>query len=57
MAPITIIGHKAYGVYIIPGMDLRINDAIGLANNDEPKGIYMVRYRFELSTFFLPDVS
>ncbi len=42
MAPITIGGHKAYGVYIMPGMGLRNNDATGLAINDEPEGIYSV---------------
>ena len=42
MAPITIMGHKAYGVYIMPGMGLRNNNATGLAVNDEPQGIYMV---------------
>lgn len=42
MAPITIMGHKAYGVYIIPGMGLRNNNATGLAINDEPQGVYMV---------------
>lgn len=42
MAPVTIMGHKAYGVYIMPGMGLRNNNATGLAVNDEPEGIYMV---------------
>ena len=42
MAPITIMGHKAYGVYIIPGMGLRNNNANGLAINDESQSIYMV---------------
>jgi non-reducing end alpha-L-arabinofuranosidase len=42
MAPITISGHKAYGVYIMPGMGFRNNDATGLAINDEPEGIYSV---------------
>jgi len=42
MAPITIMGHKVYGVYIMPGMGLRNNDATGLAINDEPQSIYMV---------------
>jgi hypothetical protein len=42
MAPITISGHKAYGVYIMPGMGLRNNDATGIAINDEPEGIYYV---------------
>jgi non-reducing end alpha-L-arabinofuranosidase len=42
MAPITIMGHKAYGVYIMPGMGLRNNDAAGLAINDKPQGVSMV---------------
>ena len=42
MAPITISGHKAYGVYIMPGMGFRNNDATGIAINDEPEGIYYV---------------
>lgn len=42
MAPITIMGHKVYGVYIMPGMGLRNNDAVGLSINDEPQGVYMV---------------
>lgn len=42
MAPITLGGHKAYGVYIMPGMGLRNNDAKDIAINDEPEGIYYV---------------
>ena len=42
MAPITIGGHKAYGVFIMPGMGLRNNNASGIAINDEPEGIYYV---------------
>ncbi len=42
MAPITIGGHKAYGVFIMPGMGFRNTDARGLAINDEPEGIYYV---------------
>jgi len=42
MAPITISGHKAYGVYIMPGMGFRNNDAKDIAINDEPEGIYYV---------------
>ncbi len=42
MAPITISGHKAYGVYIIPGMGFRDNNASGIAIGDEPEGIYDV---------------
>ena len=42
MAPISIDGHKVYGVYIMPGMGLRNNNATGIAINDEPEGIYYV---------------
>lgn len=42
MAPITINGHHAYGVYIMPGMGFRNNNASGIAINDEPEGIYYV---------------
>lgn len=42
MAPVTIGGHKAYGVYMMPGMGFRNNDAAGIAIDDEPEGIYYV---------------
>jgi LysM repeat protein len=42
MAPITINGHKAYGVYFMPGMGLRNNNAADIAIDDEPEGIYYV---------------
>ena len=42
MAPVLISGRKAYGVYIIPGMGFRCNNARGLAIEDEPEGIYYV---------------
>ncbi len=42
MAPITIGGQKAYGVFIMPGMGFRNNNATGIAINDEPEGIYYV---------------
>ncbi|MEO8482766.1 MAG: arabinofuranosidase catalytic domain-containing protein [Acidobacteriota bacterium] len=42
MAPITIGGHKAYGVYVMPGMGFRNNDATGIPIDDEPEGIYYV---------------
>jgi len=42
MAPVTISGHKAYGVFIMPGMGLRNNNARDIAINDEPEGIYYV---------------
>jgi hypothetical protein len=40
MAPITINGHKAYGVFIEPGMGLRNDDTNGIAVDDQPEGMY-----------------
>ncbi|MEO8598163.1 MAG: arabinofuranosidase catalytic domain-containing protein [Candidatus Solibacter sp.] len=42
MAPITVMGHKAYGVFIEPGMGLRWNDAHGTAVDDQAEGQYWV---------------
>jgi hypothetical protein len=42
MAPITIMGRKAYGVFIEPGMGLRWNDARGTAVDDQAEGQYWV---------------
>ncbi len=42
MAPITIMGHKAYGVFIVPGMGLRMDDAKGTAVDDQAEGQYWV---------------
>jgi hypothetical protein len=43
MAPITIGGgHKAYGVYIMPGMGFRNNNARDLPIDDEAAGIHVV---------------
>jgi hypothetical protein len=42
MAPITITGHKVYGVFIEPGMGLRHNDAKGTAVDDQAEGQYWV---------------
>src|ERR1017187_10495501 len=42
MAPITIMGHKAYGVFIAPGMGLRQNDTKGTALDDQAEGQYWV---------------
>ena len=42
MAPALLNGHKVYGVYIMPGMGYRCNDARGLAIDDEPEGMYYV---------------
>jgi non-reducing end alpha-L-arabinofuranosidase len=42
MAPVTIMGHKAYGIFIEPGMGLRWNDARGTAVDDQAEGQYWV---------------
>jgi hypothetical protein len=42
MAPVTVAGHKAYGVFIEPGMGLRDNDTKGIAVDDQPEGMYWV---------------
>jgi len=41
-APVTIMGHKAYGVFIAPGMGLRQNDVKGTAVDDQAEGQYWV---------------
>ena len=42
LAPITIMGHKVYGVFIEPGMGLRQNDVKGTAVDDQAEGQYWV---------------
>jgi hypothetical protein len=42
MAPITVMGHKVYGVFIEPGMGLRHDDAKGTAVDDQAEGEYWV---------------
>jgi len=42
MAPVTIMGHKVYGVFIEPGMGLREDDAKGTAVDDQAEGQYWV---------------
>ena len=41
-APISILGHKAYGVFVTPGSGLRQNDAKGTAVDDQAQGQYWV---------------
>ena len=40
MARVTVGGHKAYGVYMIPGMGFRNNDATDVAIDDQPEGTF-----------------
>src|ERR1017187_1088361 len=42
MAPVTIMGHKAYGVFIAPGMGLRNDIPSGTAVDDQAEGQYWV---------------
>jgi len=42
MAPITLMGHKVYGVFIEPGMGLRNDDPVGTAVDDQAEGQYWV---------------
>ncbi|WP_182906863.1 arabinofuranosidase catalytic domain-containing protein [Microbispora sp. H13382] len=39
-APITVGGHKAYGVYVAPGTGYRNNTTNGVAKGDQPEGMY-----------------
>jgi non-reducing end alpha-L-arabinofuranosidase len=41
-APTTVMGHKVYGVFIVPGMGLRLNDPRGTAVDDQAQGQYWV---------------
>ncbi|MGI5158392.1 arabinofuranosidase catalytic domain-containing protein [Microbispora sp. CA-102843] len=41
-APTTVYGHKAYGVYVDPGVGYRNNATNGVAKGDQPEGIYAV---------------
>lgn len=40
--PITVAGHKAYGISISPGMGYRNDSPKGTAVNGQPEGVYMV---------------
>jgi len=42
MAPVTLMGHKVYGIFIEPGMGLRRNDTKGTAVDDQAQGQYWV---------------
>ncbi|MFE5584030.1 alpha-L-arabinofuranosidase B [Kitasatospora sp. NPDC056531] len=41
-APVTVAGHKAYGVYVAPGTGYRNNHTNGIAVGDQPEGMYAV---------------
>ncbi|MFD5468642.1 alpha-L-arabinofuranosidase B [Kitasatospora sp. NPDC127059] len=41
-APVTVAGHKAYGVYVAPGTGYRNNKTNGIATGDQPEGMYAI---------------
>lgn len=41
-APVTVLGHKVYGIFIAPGTGLRLNDPTGTAVDDQAQGQYWV---------------
>jgi non-reducing end alpha-L-arabinofuranosidase len=41
-APVTIMGHKVYGIFIVPGMGLRNDNPHGTAVDDQAEGQYWV---------------
>ena len=41
-APVTIMGHKVYGIFIAPGMGLRNDNPHGTAVDDQAEGQYWV---------------
>jgi hypothetical protein len=41
-APVTIMGHKVYGAFIVPGMGLRNDNPHGTAVDDQAEGQYWV---------------
>ncbi|MEV4461315.1 alpha-L-arabinofuranosidase B [Microbispora sp. NPDC049633] len=41
-APVTVGGHKAYGVYVAPGTGYRNNATNGVAKGDQPEGMYAI---------------
>ena len=41
-APITVGGHKAYGVFVAPGTGYRNNNTNGIATGDQPEGMYAI---------------
>ncbi|WP_037903036.1 arabinofuranosidase catalytic domain-containing protein, partial [Streptomyces sp. NRRL S-350] len=41
-APVTVAGHKAYGVYVAPGTGYRNNHTNGIATGDQPEGMYAI---------------
>lgn len=47
--PITVHGHKVYGIAISPGMGYRNDNPVGTAINGQPEGVYMVTSALRLN--------
>lgn len=41
-APVTVGGHKAYGIFVAPGTGYRDNTTNGIATGDQPEGMYAI---------------
>ena len=41
-APVNVMGHKVYGLFVAPGMGMRLNDPTGTAVDDQAEGQYWV---------------
>ncbi|MCZ7436917.1 cellulose binding domain-containing protein [Micromonospora sp. WMMC241] len=41
-APTTVLGHRAYGVFVAPGTGYRNNTTNGIAKGDQPEGMYAI---------------
>jgi len=41
-APVSVGGHKAYGVFVAPGTGYRNNNASGTATGDQAEGMYAI---------------
>lgn len=41
-APVNVMGHKVYGIFIAPGMGMRLDDPKGTAVDDQAEGQYWV---------------
>ncbi|GHH81439.1 alpha-N-arabinofuranosidase [Kitasatospora indigofera] len=42
MAPVTLNGNRAYGVFVSPGTGYRNNSTNGIATGDQPEGMYAI---------------
>ncbi|HTX41555.1 MAG TPA: arabinofuranosidase catalytic domain-containing protein [Acidobacteriaceae bacterium] len=48
--PVSVDGHKVYGIAISPGMGYRNDHPAGTAVHGEPEGVYMVTSALDLNT-------